>query len=45
VPIRAFFELLEDTMKITSPVTWFGGKSRLAERIISHFPPFPADRR
>src|ERR1017187_2722585 len=25
-------------MSIASPITWFGGKSRLAPRIIQHFP-------
>src|SRR5258706_9367454 len=25
-------------MQIASPVTWFGGKSKLAQRIIEHFP-------
>src|SRR5271166_1742362 len=26
-------------MRIPSPITWFGGKSRLAPRIIGYFPP------
>lgn len=25
-------------MKISPPITWFGGKSKLASRIVSHFP-------
>ena len=28
--------------RISSPVTWYGGKSRLAKRIISYFPPHEA---
>jgi DNA adenine methylase len=27
------------TMRIASPITWFGGKSRLAPRIVKYFPP------
>lgn len=27
---------------ISSPITWYGGKARLAKRIIAHFPPHQA---